>query len=56
VKNVLVISYYFPPLGMGSVLRPKFGEIFPRFNWHPIVLTSTPKTYYAKDEYLLGEV
>jgi hypothetical protein len=57
VKNVLVISYYFPPLGMGSVLRPvKFVKYFPHFNWHPIVLTSTPKTYYARDEYLLGEV
>lgn len=44
-------------MGIAGALRTvKFVKYFQRFDWHPIVVTHTPKTYYAKDEYLLGEV
>ena len=57
MKKVLVISYFFPPLGTGSTLRTvKFVKYFPRFNWEPYVLTITPRTYYAKDDRLLSEL
>jgi hypothetical protein len=56
LKKVLVITYDFPPLGKGSVLRPlKFSKYFLRYDWEPIILTSTPKTYYFRDDYLLNE-
>jgi len=44
-------------MGMAGAIRPvKFIKYFPRYDWHPVVITSTPKTYYAKDEYLLEEI
>jgi Glycosyltransferase Family 4 len=56
VKKVLVISYYFPPMGIAGALRPvKFIKYFVRLGWNPIVVTSTPKNYYTRDEYLLNE-
>jgi glycosyltransferase involved in cell wall biosynthesis len=52
-----MISQYFPPMGKGSVIRPvKFAKYFPRFNWEPIIITDTPKNYFAKDDYLLNEL
>ena len=57
MKKVLVITHDFPPLGKGSVLRPlKFSKYFRTYGWEPIVLTSTPKTYYFRDDSLLREV
>jgi hypothetical protein len=56
LKKVLVITYDFPPLGKGSVLRPlKFAKYFPKYDWQPIILTSTPKNYYFRDDYLMRE-
>ena len=44
-------------MGIAAALRTvKFVKYFPRFDWHPIVVTNIPKTYYSKDDYLLGEV
>jgi hypothetical protein len=57
VKKVLVISYFFPPMGMaGAVRSVKFIKYFPRYDWHPVVVTAAPRSYYAKDEYLLEEI
>lgn len=57
MKKVLLITHDFPPIGKGSVLRPlKFAKYFPKYDWEPVVLTSTPKTYYFKDDYLLNEI
>lgn len=56
MKKVLVITYDFAPLGKGSVLRPlKFCKYFRNYGWEPIVLTSTPRTYYFRDMSLLRE-
>ena len=57
MKTVLVVSYYFPPMGMGGVQRTaKFVKYLPSFGWKPIVLTVTPSYYLAKDECLLHEL
>ncbi|MBI2429139.1 MAG: glycosyl transferase family 1, partial [Ignavibacteriales bacterium] len=57
MKKVLVIAYYFPPLGGSGVQRIlKFVKYLPQFGWQPTVLTIGPTAYYAKDESLLKEI
>ncbi|MDZ4711906.1 MAG: glycosyltransferase [bacterium] len=56
MNKVLIISYYFPPMGMGGVQRTlKFAKYLKEFGWEPVVLTDSPKKYYAVDESLLKE-
>lgn len=56
-RNVLVISYYFPPMGLSGVQRTlKFVKYLPEFGWNPIVLTTHPKSYYAFDKDLQQEI
>lgn len=56
-RNVLVIAYYFPPLGLSGVQRTlKFVKYLPQFGWTPTVLTVEPTGYYAQDPSLLGEL
>jgi len=56
-KKVLVIAYYFPPMGLSGVQRTlKFVKYLPEFGWKPIVLTIAPTAYYAYDETLLSEL
>ncbi len=55
--NVLVIAYYFPPMGLSGVQRTlKFVKYLPEFGWRPIVLTADETPYYAHDESLLEEL
>lgn len=55
-NKVLIISYYFPPMGMGGVQRTlKFAKYLINYNWQPVVLTTLPKSYFAIDEFLLEE-
>lgn len=57
MKRVLIIAYYFPPMGMGGVQRTtKFARYLPDFGWEPTVLTVKPVAYYAHDPSLLDEV
>ncbi len=57
MKKVLVIAYYFPPMGLSGVQRTlKFVKYLPEFGWKPIVLTIAPTAYYAYDETLLNEL
>lgn len=57
MKNVLLISYYFPPLGLGGVQRPaKFAKYLFQFGWKPTVLTVKTVTYYGYDPTLLDEL
>jgi glycosyltransferase involved in cell wall biosynthesis len=57
MKKVLVIAYYFPPLGMGGVQRvTKFVKYLPQFGWSPVVLTVRPIAYFARDAELAKEV
>jgi glycosyltransferase involved in cell wall biosynthesis len=56
-RNVLVIAYYFPPLGLSGVQRTlKFVKYLPQFGWQPTVLTVTSTGYYAQDYALLEEI
>ncbi|MBI5216299.1 MAG: glycosyltransferase [Ignavibacteriae bacterium] len=56
-RPVLVIAYYFPPLGLSGVQRTlKFVKYLPQFGYQPTVLTVTPTGYFAQDESLLEEL
>ena len=57
MRKVLVIAYYFPPMGLSGVQRTlKLVKYFPNFQWMPTVLTVTSTGYFAKDESLLKEI
>lgn len=57
MKKVLIIAYYFPPLGGSGVQRTlKFVKYLPQFGWQPTVLTVGNTAYYAKDDSLLKEI
>ena len=55
---MLLIAYYFPPLGGSGALRPlKLAKYLPEFGWDPIILTvKNPDWYYALDPGLLYEL
>lgn len=56
-RRVLVIAYYFPPMGLSGVQRTlKFVKYFSDFGWHPTVLTVQPRGYLAQDDSLLGDL
>lgn len=56
-RNVLVVAYYFPPMGLSGVQRTlKFVKYLPQFGWQPTVLTVTPTGYFAQDYTLLDEI
>src|SRR5262249_54985538 len=47
MRRVLMISYYFPPLGgIGSVRAVKFARYLPEFGWDPVVITRRNGAYY----------
>jgi glycosyltransferase involved in cell wall biosynthesis len=55
--RVLVVAYYFPPMGLSGVQRvSKFVKYLPLFDWYPTVLTVQPGAYYAFDTSLLTEI
>ncbi|HRR10357.1 MAG TPA: glycosyl transferase family 1 [Rhodothermales bacterium] len=55
--RVLVIAYYFPPMGGSGVQRiTKFVKYLTQFGWEPEVLTVEPQGYYAYDESLMEEI
>lgn len=56
-RKVLVVAYYFPPMGLSGVQRTaKFVKYLPKYGWKPTVLTVSPTGYYASDATLLKEV
>lgn len=57
MKTVLILAYYFPPLGMGGTQRTaKFVKYLPQFGWQPIVITVKDVAYHATDFSLLEDV
>ena len=57
MKNVLFITYYWPPSGKASLHWPlKMIKYLPQFGWQPVVLTVEEDTFSAKDESLLNEI
>ncbi|MBT8402051.1 MAG: glycosyltransferase, partial [Rhodothermia bacterium] len=56
-RHVLVLSYYFPPMGLSGVQRvSKFVKYLPEHGWDVTVLTSEPRGYFAFDESLEVEI
>ncbi|TAE27264.1 MAG: glycosyl transferase family 1 [Candidatus Kapaibacterium sp.] len=56
-KKVLVLAYYFPPMGLSGVQRTlKFTKYLRRFHWEPTVITTGPVGYYALDKSLQAEL
>ncbi|MCF8240034.1 MAG: glycosyltransferase [Melioribacteraceae bacterium] len=54
--KVLVIAYYFPPMGLSGVQRTlKFAKYMSEFNWEPTVITAGDTAYFAHDMSLLKE-
>ncbi len=54
--KVLVIAYYFPPMGLSGVQRTlKFVKYMKGNNWEPVVLTVSSTGYYAHDSSLMDE-
>jgi len=57
LRKVLVIAYYFPPMGLSGVQRTlKFVKYLPQFGWQPTVVTVTPTGYFAQDFSMLDEL
>jgi len=55
--NVLVIAYYYPPMGLSGVQRTlKFTKYLKNYGWEPVVLTTAETGYFAHDDFLLKEV
>jgi glycosyltransferase involved in cell wall biosynthesis len=55
--KVLIIAYYFPPMGLSGVQRTlKFAKYMRKFNWEPTVLTCGNTGYFAHDKSLMKEV
>lgn len=56
-KKLLIITYYWPPLGGPGSLRPvKFAKYLPRFGFDPIILTRKDIAYHSIDEELVQEI
>ncbi len=57
MRNVLVIAYYFPPMGLSGIQRTlKFVKYLPEYGWRPTVLTISPHAYFAFDDTFLEEL
>jgi glycosyltransferase involved in cell wall biosynthesis len=57
MKRLLLISYYWPPLGGPGSLRPvKFARYLPEFAYEPIVLTRKSIPYHSMDKELGDQV
>ncbi|MEM8487729.1 MAG: glycosyltransferase [Bacteroidota bacterium] len=57
MKHLLVIAYYFPPMGLSGVQRiTKFVKYLPAYGWRTTVLTVAPGGYFAFDEALMRDL
>jgi glycosyltransferase involved in cell wall biosynthesis len=55
-RRVLILAYYFPPMGLSGVQRTlKFAKYIKRSGWEPTVITAGAVGYYALDQSLLDE-
>jgi glycosyltransferase involved in cell wall biosynthesis len=56
-QKVLMVLYYFPPLGGGGTQRPlKFARYLPDYGWQPHVLTVSNSHYVVHDESLQDQI
>ena len=55
--KVLVIAYYFPPMGLSGVQRTlKFIKYMKNYNWEPTVITTGEVGYFAHDDSLTKDL
>ncbi|MBN1503981.1 MAG: hypothetical protein JW952_02840, partial [Candidatus Eisenbacteria bacterium] len=56
-RRVLMLAYFFPPLGGGGVQRTsKFVKYLPDSGWTPVVVTVKEGAYWVADGTLAGDV
>lgn len=56
-RRVLVIAYFFPPLGGAGVQRTlKFVKYLPEFGWRATVVSTRSRIYPSRDEALVSEI
>lgn len=57
MKNILFITYVFPPTGGAGVQRPvKFVKYLREYGWNPIVLTPSNPSAPLNDDSLLNDI
>lgn len=57
VRNLLLVAYYFPPIGGGGVQRAlKMAKYLPEFGWRPHVLAVDPVAHVSLDPSLLDQL
>lgn len=57
MRKVLIITYYFPPIGYAGSLRIiKLMKYLPQYGWQPVVLTSKGFMHYEEDLSLLNDI
>jgi glycosyltransferase involved in cell wall biosynthesis len=57
MRQVFIISYFFPPLGLAGVQRTlKFIKYLPSYGWRATVLTVKEVDWFVRDRTLLDEV
>ena len=56
-RRVLMVAYFFPPMGDGGVFRSlKLARYLPEFGWEPVVLCGDAADYWVRDESLLAQL
>lgn len=57
MKRILIIAYYFPPMGGSGVQRPaKFAKYLKREGFEPVVLAPDAPRYHIQDSTLAAEL
>lgn len=58
MKNVLMIAYHYPPVGISSGVHRtlKFSQYLLQYGWKPIVLTVNPKAYERVNNHQLKDI
>jgi glycosyltransferase involved in cell wall biosynthesis len=57
VRRLLLVTYYYPPLGGPGVFRPlRLSKYLPRLGWAVTVVAASARTRALKDPSLLAEV
>lgn len=56
-RRVLIVAYFFPPLGGAGVQRSlKLAKYLPELGWEPTILTVGSRDYWMADETLADEL
>ncbi len=57
MKRVLMIAYYYPPLGGAGAVRPlQFSKFLPEYGWNVTILTTEADRQYMHDPSLISAI